>query len=214
MRHLPIETLAEHASGQLDLAMRVLVEAHLDLCADCRGEHASLVAPGGRLIAGAVAPPPPAGLWTQLEGKLETELAARGGRTNDALPASIPLPLAARRELPELGRLRWWSWFLGGARMCQLALDPGSGARLCLGQMPAGLRFPRHLHEGFEQVVVLAGGYDDERGEFVAGDYGVYEPGSEHGPETLDGDSCWILFRIDGPVRFRGWRGALQRLVL
>ena len=33
-------------------------------------------------------------------------------------------------------------------------------------------------------------------------------------PHTLDGDSCWILFRLGGPVRFRGWRGALQRLFL
>lgn len=210
MRHVPIETLAEHAAGQLDLAMRVLLEAHLDLCADCRAEYAALVAPGGRLLAESAALPPPADLWA----RVETELDLRGRGPFDSLPASIPLPLAARRELPELGRVRWWSWFLGGARMSQLALDPVNGARLCLGEMPAGLRFPRHLHEGFEQVVVLAGGYDDERGEFVAGDFGVYEPGSEHGPETLDGDSCWILFRLDGPVRFRGWRGALQRLVV
>jgi len=210
MRHVPIETLAEHVSGQLDLAMRVLVEAHLDLCTDCRSELAALVAPGGRLLAETAAPPPPESLWAKLEAGID----ASSKRALDPLPASIPLPLAARRELPEIGKVRWWSWFLGGARMGQLAVDPATGARLCLGEMPAGLRFPRHLHEGFEQVVVLAGGYDDERGEFVAGDFGVYEPGSEHGPETLDGDSCWILFRIDGPVRFRGWRGALQRLVL
>jgi len=55
-------------------------------------------------------------------------------------------------------------------------------------------------------------GYADERGEFLAGDYAVYEPGSVHGPDTLDGDPCWTLFRLDGKVRFGGWRGALQRI--
>ena len=55
-------------------------------------------------------------------------------------------------------------------------------------------------------------GVADERGEFLAGDYAVYEPGSVHGPDTLDGDPCWTLFRLDGKVRFGGWRGALQRI--
>jgi putative transcriptional regulator len=78
--------------------------------------------------------------------------------------------------------------------------------------MPGGKVFPRHEHRGFEHAVVLAGGYEDERGSFVAGDYAIYEPGSEHGPHTLDGDDCWILFRLGGPVRFHGWRGAIQRI--
>jgi putative transcriptional regulator len=79
--------------------------------------------------------------------------------------------------------------------------------------MPGGRRFPRHLHLGSEQATVLAGGYEDERGSFEAGDYVEYERGSEHGPDTLDGDPCWILFRLEGKVRFRGWRGLIQRLV-
>ena len=208
MRHVPIETLAEHAAGQLDLALRVLIEAHLDLCADCRAEHAELVAPGGRLLAETAAVAPPDALWARIESGLEPR-----GERDDALPASIPLPLAARRELPALAPLRWWKLFLGGARMAELAADPDTGAKLMIGQMPPRLRFPRHLHLGFEHTVILAGGYDDERGEFVAGDFAVYEPGSEHGPETLDGDSCWILFRLGGAVQFRGWRGVLQKLI-
>lgn len=90
--------------------------------------------------------------------------------------------------------------------------DAHSKSLLCLGEMPGGRRFPRHEHLGFEQVTVLAGGYSDERGEFVAGDYAAYEPGSVHGPDTLDGDPCWTLFRLDGKVRFAGWRGRLQRI--
>lgn len=206
MRHVPNETLVEHASGQLDLALRVLVEAHLELCPSCRVEHAALVAPGGRLLAETAPAAPPEALWSQIEARLPVA-------APDPVPADVPLPLAARSEIVVQGPLRWWRRGLGGARMAELAHDAGSGVRLLIGQMPPGLRFPRHLHLGFEQVVVLSGGYDDERGEFVAGDYGVYEPGSEHGPETLDGDSCWILFRLDAPVRFRGWRGLLQRLI-
>jgi putative transcriptional regulator len=217
VRHVPNETLLEHAGGQLDLALRVLVEAHLELCPACLAEHAALAAPGGRLLAETAPAPPDGKLWD----RIEAELPAAAGGAPPAGPASglasdIPLPAAARAELGAALEMapppRWWRLGLGGARMTELAHDAESGVRLLVGQMPPGLRFPRHLHLGFEHVVVLAGGYDDERGEFVAGDFGVYEPGSEHGPETLDGDSCWILFRLDAPVRFKGWRGLAQRL--
>jgi putative transcriptional regulator len=213
MRHVPIETLAEHAAGVLDLALRVLVEAHLDLCAACRAEAAALAAPGGALLAAGAGGAPPAALWTRISAALDAARERGADPAADPLAPEIPLPLAARRELPPLAPLRWWRWFLGGARMTELVHDPRSGTRLLLGQMPPRRRFPRHLHVGFEQLVVLAGGYDDERGEFVAGDFAVYEPGSEHGPETLDGDACWLVFRLDGPVRFRGWRGLAQRLL-
>ena len=206
MRHLSHETLLEHASGQLDFALRVLAEAHLDLCPACRSELAALAAPGGRLIAETAAADAPTALWSRIAASLPAKL-------DDPVPADVPLPPAARAELPPTGPLRWWRLGLAGARMAQLAHDETTGVRLVIGYMPPKLRFPRHEHLGFEHVVVLSGGYDDERGEFVAGDFGVYEPGSEHGPQTLDGDDCWILFRLDGPVRFRGWRGLLQRLV-
>jgi putative transcriptional regulator len=209
MRHLPDEMLLDHASGRLDLPMRVVVEAHLELCPQCRGELAAFAAPGGWLLTNAPTPePPPEALWQRIEGALPDPGA--GGE----LPAEIPLPAAARRELPAGLTVRWWRHLLGGARMARLVDDAASGSGLFLGYMPGGLRFPRHEHLGFEHAVVLAGGYEDERGEFVAGDFALYEPGSEHGPQTLDGDDCWILFRVEGEVRFRGWRGALQRLLV
>lgn len=208
MQHPAVETLVAHASGHLDPALRVVIEAHLELCPACRAELAALAAPGGRLLGetppDAVAPP--ADLWARLEARLPEAAGA------DPLPADVPLPLAARRELPPLGRVRWWRPMLRGARLAILAEDAATGTRLALAHMPGGKVFPRHEHLGFEHAVVLAGGYEDERGEFLAGDYVIYEPGSAHGPHTLDGDDCWILFRLEGMVRFAGWRGAVQRL--
>ncbi len=205
MRHPSSDTLLEHATGQLDLALRAIVETHLDHCADCRTEVAACAAPGGAWLAargGEVAPPP--ALWERLRAQLPERPAA---------PVDgLPLPAAARGELPALGKVRWWRALLGGAKMAVLHDDAERGVKLMIGRMPPGRVFPRHEHLGFEQMVVLSGGYDDERGEFLAGDFEVYEPGTAHGPQTLDGDDCWILFRIDGPVRFRGWRGWIQRL--
>ena len=155
--------------------------------------------------SGAQRAPDP--LWERLEARLgEASMPA-------SVPASVPLPPSARLELPPGGgRLRWFSPLLRGARIAILSEDPATGASLALAHMPGGLVFPRHAHTGFEHAVVLAGGYEDERGSFTAGDFAIYEPGSQHGPHTLDGDDCWILFRLGGPVRFAGWRGAVQRL--
>jgi len=207
MRHPDEETLLDYAGGQLDLPMRVVVDCHLEHCESCRRLGAELAAPGGWLLErGAPAEPPSHELWRRIEAALPAAAAP------DPIAPEIPLPPVARRELPTAGKVRWWRWFLGGGRMAVLAEDAASGSRLMIGEMPGGLIFPRHEHLGFEHAVVLTGGYDDERGEFVAGDYAVYEPGSEHGPHTLDGDPCWILFRLQGAVRFRGWRGTVQRL--
>jgi hypothetical protein len=30
---------------------------------------------------------------------------------------------------------------------------------------------------------------------------------------TEHGEECWILLRLEAPVRFLGWRGGLQRLL-
>ncbi len=210
MQHPPVESLLAHASGELDPLMRVILEAHLDLCPACRGELATLVEPGGWLLRSTAAPAggAPADLWQRLEARIND---ADTDAVADAVPQFVPLPLAARRELPPGGRVHWWRPLLRGARIALLGADPATGARLAVAHMPGGKRFPRHEHLGFEHAVVLSGGYEDERGEFLAGDYAVYAPGSEHGPQTLDGDDCWILFRLGGPVRFHGWRGALQR---
>lgn len=206
--HPSEETIAAAVSGQLDLPHRLVVSTHVELCRTCRELQAELASPGGVLLAGlATGEAPPAALWNRIESALDA------APPEDRLDPALPIPAAVRAELAGWPRPRWWAHLLNGGRMAVLLDDPATGTQLCLGEMPGGRRFPRHLHLGSEQATVLAGGYEDERGSFEAGDYVEYERGSEHGPDTLDGDPCWILFRLEGKVRFRGWRGLLQRLV-
>lgn len=200
------ETLLDLAASQLDRPHRVVLEAHLEHCAVCRQRVGELAAPGGWWLEQVPPEAPSRELWQKLERTLVAPALV------DPFAAHLPLPLALRQEFVGQPRPRWWSIGLNGGRITVLLEDAVTKSLLCLGEMPGGRRFPRHEHLGFEQVTVLAGGYADERCEFVAGDYAVYEPGSVHGPDTLDGDPCWTLFRLDGKVRFGGWRGALQRI--
>ena len=204
--HPSEETLLAVASGHADLPHRVLVEGHLDSCAACRAAVGDISAPGGALLAGLPAESPPAALWEQLR----TRIAAPA--PGPSALAGIPLPDSARRELPPLGKIRWHRVPAPGARIAALLRDPVTGSMLYLGHMAPQRIFPRHVHLGPEDILVLAGGFEDQYGSFEAGAYASYLPGSQHRPLTEPGEECWTLTRLERPNLFTGWRGWLQRL--
>ncbi len=206
LKHPQEETLLDLAASQLDRPHQIVLEAHLEHCDSCRRRVGELAAPGGWWLEQVRPEAPSRGLWDRLALAVDAPVPV------DPFPVQVPLSRALRQELAGALPPRWRSLGLNGGRVTVLLQDAASKAILCLGEMPGGRRFPRHEHLGFEQAMVLAGGYSDERGESFAGDYVVYEPGSVHGPDTLDGDPCWTLFRLDGQVRFTGWRGLAQRL--
>ncbi len=41
------------------------------------------------------------------------------------------------------------------------------------------------------------------------GDWMACGPGQQHGPTTEPGLDCWALLRIEGGIRFTGWRRVL-----
>jgi putative transcriptional regulator len=208
--HPSEETLLALASGEADLTLRATVEGHLSTCAACRATVGELAAAGGALLRAL--PPEPASddLWQ----RLLTQVAPR---TDEAakpdLLAGLPVPEGIRRELPALAELRWRSTWTPGGRYTLLARDPATHSFLLLGYMPAGRSFPRHLHPGREDVLILQGGYGDERGHYLAGEYTAYEPGSVHRPETERDEECWMLIRLEKPIRLLGWRGWVQSLL-
>jgi len=55
-----------------------------------------------------------------------------------------------------------------------------AGGRSSVLRMQQGTRFPRHAHQGTEEVVVLAGRVSLDGVEMAPGDYLFTEPGEEH----------------------------------
>lgn len=62
--------------------------------------------------------------------------------------------------------------------------------------MDPGHGYPRHTHRGVEAVLVLQGGYRDERGEHRAGEFVDYPDGSTHSPVALPGDESCVLLAL------------------
>jgi anti-sigma factor ChrR (cupin superfamily) len=54
--------------------------------------------------------------------------------------------------------------------------------------------FPRHTHEGGEEILVLEGTFQDEHGDYPAGTYFRNPPGTSHVPAAKDG--CTIFVRL------------------
>lgn len=207
--HPSEETLLTVASGYADQPLRLLVEGHLDRCGSCRSTVAELSMGGGAMLSALRNEEAPDRIWQALQERVT--LATPSSSPPASVYDRLPLPESVRQELP--GRpIRWRSAFVKGLRFAVLMRDSFSGSFLLLGHMPPRKVFPRHVHVGTEDVLVLAGGYEDERGSYEAGCFTSYEPGSEHGPLTEPDEECWTLVRLEKPNRFLGWRGVLQSL--
>ncbi|WPP45605.1 cupin domain-containing protein [Pseudomonas sp. AN-1] len=58
----------------------------------------------------------------------------------------------------------------------------------------AGSHFPAHVHGGGEEILVLAGVFSDESGDYPAGCYLRNPPGSRHAPASVEG--CTLLVKL------------------
>ncbi len=122
-------------------------------------------------------------------------------------------PLTALRpHLPPEAAWRWSRHGLGGGTLAVVMEDARSGASLCLARLPGGQSFPRHRHLGMEHSLVLAGAVQDGPAHLRLGDWSVHGPHDQHGPTADPGPACWSLTRLEGGVRFLGWRGLLGRV--
>lgn len=87
----------------------------------------------------------------------------------------------------DLAAIPWQTTRYDGVVVHFYASDRRSGRALVLIRMAPGRGYPRHKHRGEEHLLVVQGGYRDEQGEHRAGDFVVYDDGSEHAPVALDG---------------------------
>ena len=119
---------------------------------------------------------------------------------------------ALRPHLPPETDWRWLRHGLGGGALALVMEDPRQGASLCLARLPGGQSFPLHRHLGREQSLVLAGAIQDGPAHLCIGDWFAHGPQDQHSPTADPGSECWSLTRLEGGVRFQGWRGLLGRV--
>lgn len=208
-RHHPPESLwTDYATGGLAPTLRIMLEAHLDLCDACAATVAELSGPGGALLRGVKPEAPPADLFDRILARLpEPSVAVQ------AAPDPIPerLPRSLRPWLRGFKAEAWKGVLKAGVRFLEVASDEAAGVNLYLVHLAAGKMFPRHAHAGAEQALILAGGAQDGDLVLEAGDWAAYEPHTAHNPSALPDEDCWLLVRLEADIRFTGWRRLLQK---
>jgi anti-sigma factor ChrR (cupin superfamily) len=116
-----------------------------------------------------------------------------------AVPGLAPLDAA---------RIPWRETRIAGVAWLPLHLESEHGPRAGGGEgstvlirMDPGCGYPRHAHLDVEEVLCLAGGYEDELGTVRAGDYVRYGKGSAHAPVALPGEPCVLFAVARGGIR-------------
>jgi anti-sigma factor ChrR (cupin superfamily) len=107
------------------------------------------------------------------------------------------LPLLSAQA--ELAALTWEPSAYPGVDFHALRQDAATGTITAFVKIQPGSRYPLHRHRGGEDCLVLRGGFQDGRGEYHAGDFVYYEPGSlHHDFQALAGEECWLFVVAHG----------------
>ncbi len=75
-----------------------------------------------------------------------------------------------------------------------------SGGRSSVARLVRGARFPRHVHHGTEEVVVLSGIVTIGGVELTAGDYLFTTPGEEHDVVAISDAIIFVSSQKSTPV--------------
>jgi anti-sigma factor ChrR (cupin superfamily) len=106
---------------------------------------------------------------------------------------------ARARLMMDFSLLDWQPLEDPGVSVHWLRRDEATGTFTALVKIQPGCPATAHLHPGGEDCLVLHGGFRDRRGEYRAGDFVYYEPGSAHHDfKALEGDECILLVVAHG----------------
>jgi putative transcriptional regulator len=197
------DLLQEYAAGKMNAGAALVTACHLEVCAACRREVASLDTLGGVLLEQST--PAPLG-----EGAVAKALARIGNETpakiasKDAMPPRFLQRFALPRRLARqtIGSRRWVA---PGVWFAPIKMEPESRSLTYLVYAARNTALPRHTHEAREFTAILTGGYDDGLGNFIAGDFSDARNDQWHAPSVTHDEACLCLINSDGPMELQGF---------
>jgi len=204
--HPTDETIASYIRGSLDEGRRVLVAAHVELCASCAGVAASSDHIAGLMLEAAE----PAPLASDA---LQTALARiDAGAADQTQPppeqsGTRPFGLKALSGY-EFGS---WRWIGPGVHWRSVSVPADEGARVFMLKAAPGTSLPHHTHTGSEFTLILQGAFSHEGGRFGVGDFEVADGTVEHQPVVEPGADCICLVAMEGQLRLLGLFGYIMQ---
>lgn len=99
-------------------------------------------------------------------------------------------PADRRRLVIDTHQAPWLPGLVGGLEV--QPLHAFGSEQVALVRWAAGTGFHRHGHPGGEEILVLAGVFNDEHGRYPAGSWLRNPPGSVHQPWSEAGCTLWV----------------------
>ena len=206
--------LMDYASGAAHEAGAVLIATHLAFCPQCHDTVRNLESLGGALIQdlppSALTPGSRDAVLARLDEPSKRHPAAADGPEQPMPATTVPRPL--RDYLgADLATLPWRR--IGPAvQQVEVPVKSGGQEHMRLLRAKAGTVIPRHTHRGTEMILVLFGGYRDQSGQFLPGDFAFSDDHVDHTPRVDPGEDCLCLSVTDAPLRFTGPFGRILNL--
>lgn len=201
-RHPAPDLLLAYAAGTLAEAPSLVVATHLALCPRCRQEVARLEEIGGALLTDeesvAVSDDLLAGVLARLDDPVPALPPARPRRIAGPRPL-LPEPLRSYIG-GDLDRVRWRRTIPG----LQEAVVACAGGTVKIMRIRPGMGMPQHTHGGEEFTLVLQGGFTDESGHYLRGDFAATDPTVDHRPVADEDGDCICVVFTDAPLRLTG----------
>ena len=210
--HLPGELLIDYAAGAVSPAEALMIEVHLEFCADCREAAGTALEAGGALLD-AIEPMalPPSAFQRALRaidgGEVSLETVIRSAPT-----FAVKWPAALRERLAATGHAPWRKLPAGFRALRVPFVDESS--RVWVGSAPGGRGPLAHAHVTDEWTVVLEGGFTDETGTYAAGDFAYMGPGEQHRMIAEKGEGCVCLLLVREKPRYLTLMGKVLARVL
>lgn len=185
----PAELAALHAAGAMPEAEREAFEAHLRTCPRCRAEVEQ--------YAGAVAH-----LFSSLDSlpvspSVQEKLMERVSPATDTSDVQVWRRWTGDQQSDPLfvqrgADARWEPTAIDGIEIRRLFMDTPRNQMTMLVRMAAGTAYPRHIHDGPEECLVLEGELRVGDDLLRPGDYQRAAPGSKHAVQSTD-TGCLLL---------------------
>ncbi|MEN0072742.1 MAG: ChrR family anti-sigma-E factor [Paracraurococcus sp.] len=199
--HHPSEaTLLGYTTHALGPAARIVVEAHLDRCPQCRATTRMAEDLGG-LLLDSLAPTP-------LDpSALERALSSLGNVAECETPPPSAASATTLHDLLGGARLRWIAPGVHHALLLREGGDSSGVLRLL--RVRSGMALPCHAHRAVELTLVLEGAFIDEVGRYGPGDLAEVDAGASHQPVAEGPGDCVCLLSTQGRL---GFHNPLARL--
>lgn len=211
--HPDSDLLLAYAAGTLAEAPSLVIAAHLALCPHCRAEVAGMEAIGGALLSADAGTAVSDALLSDVLSRLDGPPPAEAPRRRKAPVGPAPvLPEPLRSYIGgDIDHIRWRRT-IPGLHEADIRCAGGSVRMM---RIRSGMGMPQHTHRGDEFTLVLAGGFSDDTGHYLRGDFAATDPTVDHRPIADDDGDCICIAFTDAPLRLTGrflrWLNPLMR---